>query len=63
MAKNPQFIVHRRREGYSWFLKSKGGHLLAQSAKVFAERKGCIEGIKVIKKAAAEADLPPRPWY
>ena len=61
--KKAQFHVHRRREGYSWFLKSSKGHLLAQSAKVFAERKTCIQGIKTIKKTAAEAELPPRPWY
>jgi len=59
---NPQFIIHRRREGFSWFLKSGNGQLLAQSAKIFAERRTCIEGIKNIKKAASEADMPPRPW-
>jgi uncharacterized protein YegP (UPF0339 family) len=61
--KKPQFMVHRRREGFSWVLKSAKGHLLAQSAKIYAERKSCIEGIKTVKKTTAEAELPPRPWY
>jgi len=52
-----KFYIHRRREGYTWFLKSSEGNLLAVSAKYFTERKTAVMAIHGLKHTIADAEI------